>query len=239
MVSRILTVIGILILWIPGASGNDLTSSSQILPMTATPESSEHTDSDFLAAKVQICSRFKEQEVCNTYPDVSSEIFRGTVRDWGYFFNRCDQFDAINNLTDASLIIGTLIAMPHLGFYKTFAAEIGIGFMGAAPYPEDVNKTALRQAAKMVYFMLKNQNKVMSFDSKYLVALQSILSVCSISFQSDHVARKAGECLSRCHSDIKSLQRENRVIGPIQVIQDASTLRQEINAYIDDDQSAP
>lgn len=202
---------------------NQIWTNDKLYPMHIEPVSTDTNDGRFFSSQIKFCKWNKGNSQCETLPENLTNLhgFRGTISDWGYFFNRCKNFDHINTLTDVSLIVGTLVAFPSLGFWKTMAAEIGVGFVGGTPYPETPNQvlqvkpneaeflgardeasfeTALDLSAQMVYFIMKNERKAPRVPAKYLLALSDIIKVCSQGFKQDYQNRMARKCLGSCHS---------------------------------------
>lgn len=180
---------------------NRLYSDDSYVLFSAVPfnkEKGPHKNHDSL---IKMCSLNKSTnaEDCSTFPKISIYSFKGTDENWNYFFERCKNFDHINNLTTVTQAIATLVVMPKLGFLKTMGAEVAVGFLGKDPYPSDVNKAALEKSRDMVTYIRKNKGKQLKIEIKYLLALQDILSVCSSSFGPDFINHEASKCVANCH----------------------------------------
>ena len=189
-------------IWPTLALANTLQSKSKTLKVTARPAQAKSNSEGVFLGKVKICTEYKNNKKCEEYPKrISSFVFTGSTKDWGYFFNRCMNFDTINTLTDTSLILSTLVLMPKIGLMKTLGLELGISFVGTPPYPEDVNKKVLGEAANIVYSLLKDEKKTTYIEAKKIIALKKILNVCSTAFESDYKNKLNTRCLMGCHGN--------------------------------------
>jgi hypothetical protein len=183
---------------------NNIVSADRVVSMTAKPLKAARVVKTTFQSKIKVCTKYEGEEKCDSFPKTSPFAFDGSKQSWNYFFNRCKNFDSLNNLNDiaqvAVITASLLVLMPNLGFVKTLGVETGLGYLGQYSYPSGVNKEVLDRSKKMVEYILQNKNKQLKVKTKHLIELNDILEVCSFDFEKEFINQKSRECLSGCHS---------------------------------------
>jgi len=220
--------------------GNNLQNKSSNFSILATPEAtiynkkvSTNLNKGFVAAKIQICTEYENKRDCSSYPKISNYTFKGTVSDWGFFINRCANFDHVNNFADITLALQTLAALPSMGVVKTIGAEIAVGYVGKPIYPENIDQRSLAKASEMVYYLLKDNGTQRTIHSRYLLALQRLLEACSHSFDKEYVHREQKQCMGSCHSLKPNSKRIQKPKVPKRTVENQEKLINEIQEYLD------